>query len=39
MREKKVVFKRYVQNQPTMRPARLQELVPKAGELQRRRGV
>ena len=28
MKEKKVVFKRYVQNQPTLLPASLDELVP-----------
>ena len=29
MKEKKVVFKRYVQNQPTFLPSSLDELVPE----------
>ena len=29
MKEKRVVFKRYVQNQPTLLPASLEELVPE----------
>jgi len=29
MKEKKVVFKRYVQNQPTLLPPSLDEMVPE----------